>query len=295
MKKILTAIALIFSVILIGASYSFCSDTLAFTGSDRTDLVSLSRSATVEIIQEEASGQFVRLGTGFFIIDTMIVTCFHVATEGKLIQLGTQTLPGIGFIKKLHAVTVDQDTLTLRPLTQTSDEQRLYDFTILLAPPSRRGNRFVLPVVQADEHLIGQEVLFTGFPIGAQVALTHLGFVSGFMREGGYGPNGLNGDVFCIQSSINGCNSGGALLSMRGEVVGIISAKMFFYDSLMKSIDTEISTASQYGHISLMGQDPLQRIREILLFLRVNSNLGIGYAISSRHLLEYCDKNNLYR
>src|SRR5207249_2307669 len=68
--------------------------------------------------------------------------------------------------------------------------------------------------IDKEKQDVGDELVFSGYPLATPGMVTHRGMISGFDPSG---------SVIFIQAAINKGNSGGAVLNMDGHVIGIIS------------------------------------------------------------------------
>ncbi len=82
----------------------------------------------------------------------------------------------------------------------------------------------VLPLGDSDELKTGSQIYAIGNPMGNLYGSMSEGIVSALGREGEDVPNGLA--MIQISAPLNTGNSGGPLLNGRGQVVGIVSAKI---------------------------------------------------------------------
>ena len=69
---------------------------------------------------------------------------------------------------------------------------------------------------ESDAPQVGDEVVFSGYPLATPGMVTHRGMVSGFDDSK---------SLIFVQASINKGNSGGVLLNSQGHVVGIVSMR----------------------------------------------------------------------
>ncbi len=175
---------------------------LAFAGCDPTGLRTLSAStaSTVKITIRMPGGHSA-FGTGIIWDgDGHIVTNDHVATVGDQ-----------------HIVTLASgEQRTARLLARAPDQ----DLALLavdgaLPPPA--------PRTSAASLRPGDNVLAIGNPLGQGIALT-TGTINGFGREVITAPNRHLMGMIETTASLRPGNSGGPLLSCRGEIIGINTA-----------------------------------------------------------------------
>ena len=182
-----------------------------------------------------AEAQRISTGTGFFITaDGYFITCFHVVVNSGKISL--QNLKGEKF--EARAVAVDKSN----------------DLALLKAEP-RAGERFKpLPVAASADVRRGAAIVTMGFPNISQQGIEPKvtdGIVNSF--------SGANNDprVFQISAPVQTGNSGGPLITMDGNVVGVVASKL-----------DAAAMARQTGDIPQ----------------------NVNYAIKSQHVLDMLDK-----
>ncbi len=253
-----------------------------------------SRQACVRILQ---GGQSV--GTGFFLDGRHLATCFHVAADDWTLKVEGGVVKQLAFRwrSELSIQLHDGRVVPVEPLsTPTADDYSpiQHDFAVLrlkaplsaAPPPLALHGASALPPV-------GSRVSFTGFPLRAPVMLTHYGHISG------YGPAN---DFLCIQASVNKGNSGGALVSEAGLVLGIISNREGDLSTELRATRDQMrAMGERMGSISLevdtpTGRRPVNQ-NELLLntldTLEAYISTGIGYARSSRHLSAWLSRHPL--
>ena len=147
----------------------------------------------------EAESRAQRVGTGFFISDNgYLLTCFHVVNNATSIEVGT-----------VHG-------LSSAELVQSDPVK---DVALLKVT----GTFASLPLASTNNVKLGEPVFTIGFPDptlqGWQPKLTR-GEISGLsgMRD--------NPDEYQVSVPVQPGNSGGALVDDKGNVVGIVSAKL---------------------------------------------------------------------
>ena len=149
-------------------------------------------------------GQSVRstvTGSGFILTeDGYVVTNYHVVEQASTITVTTQTEDE--YTAKLvgHDSTADMALLKI-------EAQELPAVTL--------GS--------SSQLIIGDMVVAIGNPLGTLSATQTVGYISGINREVNTDRNVTN--MLQTDAAINSGNSGGPLFNMRGEVVGIITAK----------------------------------------------------------------------
>lgn len=139
--------------------------------------------------------------------------------------------------------------------------------------PERIGNP--LKIVGSDLLEIGNEVFTVGYPyaIGSEKTLT-VGNIAAF-------ENGL----IKINTSVNNGNSGGPLFNLKGEIVGIVNAKLGSLSCFLRTVEQQRPQA----YMVIDGLNPVQVIQQMIREMQRNLNLGIGYAIPSSRIASFCD------
>ena len=174
-------------------------------------------------------------GTGFFITeDGYFITCFHVVVNSGKITL--RNLKGETF--EVRAIAVDKSN----------------DLALLKAEPPANGRFKPLPLAHSNEVRRGAAIVTMGFPNISQQGIEPKvtdGIINSF--------SGANNDqrVFQISAPIQTGNSGGPLITMDGNVVGVVASKL-----------DAAAIARQTGDIPQ----------------------NVNYAIKSQHVLDMLDK-----
>lgn len=239
--------------------------------------LTLSRQACVAVSSTANNSR----GSGFLIGPRHVVTCFHVAAqvtaEKNLVKWSLPTD---------LVVNLDGESIPARCISVPTDSEPdplVRDFAVLeLASPPKGPHTPLRLASGRDTISLGDEVVFSGYPLGVPAMVTHKGFVSGWTDSQ---------EVVCIQAPINKGNSGGALLSQAGEVIGLVSMREGGISQGLAELSDFIATTSAHGSVTLMGVDPLQSIRAITQTLDTYISTGIGYARNISHLRQYLERH----
>lgn len=271
-----------------------CSRSNSGQNAKHSDLIKQSRESCVRV--STVSGN--SYGSGFFVDPNHVVTCCHVIT--KECSFDQNGLVPVHDPNKLNLrwqafsdITVETSSGESIPAkcisvpTSVDPSPLLRDFAVLRleTKPSRRNA--TLPFSQdSSRSEVGDEVYFSGFPLGAPVMLTHKGMLSGISNER---------RLLCIQAPINKGNSGGALLNVQGEVIGIVSNREGGISRELDRIRKQIVDVEQQkkGSVSFFGVNPLASQREIISVLNQYISTGIGYARSTSDVRDYITKRTL--
>ena len=172
--------------------------------------ISAYRKATSALGQ---SGTYRSLGSGFFISgDGYVVSNYHVVEGAEQIQVTTAdaevheaTLVGFDKINDVSLLKIDgQDFPYAKPGSSTSLQ-------------------------------VGDQVVAIGNPLGNLTSTMTVGYVSAKDRI--VDTDGSTINMLQTDAAINSGNSGGPLFNMKGEVVGIITAKFSGLSSSGASIE----------------------------------------------------------
>ena len=252
------------------------------------ELISVLRSGVVRLALFKNSEQ-VGNGSGFLSND-FLVTCSHIIRRYPF-----------------DAVEIsfgDQNSNPITPIRYASDNiygcivneslEDDYDYAILKIDEPEFKDRYQFPIKRIEGEIVGEQVLFFGFPFGSQHLTSHVGYISADFRNDSI-------HVFQIDGSINPGNSGGPLVHIAsGAAIGIVTRTQTGlekdFDDLIQAIKNNVKVLEQSRggvRMTIVGIDPIETTQvtmEILGKLSVNlkrsSNVGIGYAFSSEHVLE---------
>lgn len=241
-------------------------------------VLELSRNSTVMISSRSADSK----GTGFLVGDQHVVTCFHViaaiSIQGQTVNFRIHpdievTLPS--------GETIAADVTSIP--TQADLGPLRHDFAVLKLRTKPAKSTAKLPLASGKTMVkVGDEVVFSGYPLATPGMVTHRGMVSGLDQSG---------SVIFVQAPINKGNSGGALVDAQGQVVGIISMREGGIGKGLTDLSVSIERAAAQGQVQILGVDPLQGTKAIIQTLDRYISTGIGYARSVGFVNEYLAKN----
>ena len=261
----------------------FLSITFIYAG-EHMDIIELSRNSCVKISSKADNS----MGSGFFISDDLIATCFHVIAS--ISQNGKQINWNI--YQDLQITTITGEIINVNCITSPTqkDPSPLFqDFAVLkLTNKPTNLKNYILQFSDKDIKTlkIGSDCYFSGYPLFTPALITHKGMISGVDDSG---------SIICIQGSINKGNSGGALISDDGKVMGIISMREGGISKALEDLTVYIEATAKQGSVHLMGVDPLQAIKETVKTLDTYISTGIGYARNIKFLKEFSYKNQLVK
>lgn len=252
-------------------------------------LISLSRRSCVKIVSKGTS-----LGSGFFIKDDLIVTCFHVIaliqiSEGKVNYRIYDELAAIdetGNLNYLECISVPTDK---------SPEPFINDFAVLKLKNKVDSKRVLN--LSNDQIEVSDKIIFSGYPFGLPTMITHTGEVSGVVKD----------SLIYVQAPVNNGNSGSALLNKNGDIIGIVTFKQAgIGQALEKQLQDIMVIQQTFGKGALqmgviqsadgtksVGFDQIDFAKETISTLHQNLETGIGGARHVRFLKAYLKKNNI--
>jgi S1-C subfamily serine protease len=242
------------------------------------NILELSRTSGVMLVSQSGSSK----GSGALIGNQHVLTCFHVVAA---LSVQGSTL-NWSLYPDLQVVFPSGETIsgTVVSVPTQGDSSPLgQDFAIvkLKTIPAKSVAKLRL-ASDKEALLVGDEVVFSGYPLATPGMVTHRGMVSGFDSSS---------SLIFVQASINKGNSGGALLNKQGHVVGIVSMREGGISQGLNALQVYIDKTSSQGSVQIMGVDPLQATRAIVQTLDNYISTGIGYARSIKFAREYLEKN----
>jgi S1-C subfamily serine protease len=245
-----------------------------------TTSLQLSRSAAVKVISQPDQSS----GSGFFIDDQLVLTCFHVVAsvtvQGNNIRW---TLHPSLKISTPAGELIDATVISLP--TEADASPLIQDFAVLKlkTKPTKRVSKLQI-AAEKELPAVGDDVAFSGYPLATPGLVTHRGMISGHDELF---------DLIFIQAPINKGNSGGGLLNEQGHVVGIISNREGGISQGLQQLQIYIDQKASQGSVQIMGVDSLQVTKAIVQTLDQYISTGIGYARSIKFARDYVNANNL--
>lgn len=220
-------------------------------------------------------------GSGFQFLKPEIVVTNHHVIEGA--QNSKSPI--------ITAVTEKGERVSLELLAWSPKTE--HDYAILRATSKLPDGRHVLQPKVLQPISRGTNVLFGGFPHGIPHLLVHHASVAGRITP----------DIFYLEASVNGGNSGGPIVDVSdGTVIGIVTQRRFLgaadLEALAKSAEqvrSHCQTIAGRGSVQIMGIDFgafSQLMAEGMLLVRetleANANTGIGIGFSITFASQRC-------
>lgn len=251
-----------------------------------------------ELIREVSSGivhlVFVRdrervsSGSGF-------LSGRRLITNSHVIQFGDFDAVAIRFHDSntadlSDAIRLSRDDFLSIVIKESLEEME--DYAVLRADEPEFAGRYNFELGSVEDVVVGQQVVFLGFPFDSLHLTAHVGYVSSKHQT-----KGIN--ILQIDGSVNGGNSGGPLLTIEsGRVAGIVTRKETGlgkqFRELIKSFKSNQELLQQLkdrGTVSFFGLDPIGAFRttqaameQITLNIERSANVGIGYAYSAEYV-----------
>lgn len=162
------------------------------------DILEHVRPGVVTVLTADSKGKNTGLGSGFVVReDGVIVTAWHVvegAASARIKLAGGRLFPVLGLLGK------DKDK----------------DFALLKIDTTSMP---VIPVGDSDQMRQGDKVLTLGSPLGLEQSASE-GIISAVR------PRNKNGALLQITAAISPGNSGGPVLNMNGEAIGVALSRL---------------------------------------------------------------------
>ncbi len=188
-------------------------------------VVSITNKGVAEVMTFFGNYQTESISSGSGIIigendtELLIVTNYHVVADSKELTVVFS-----------HEETADSEDINIAKVKGYDEDKDIAVIAVELDELSdeTRGKIRIATVGNSDEIKLGGGVVAIGNALGYGQSVTH-GIISALNRE--VTMRGVNGGTITnayiqTDAAINSGNSGGALLNMKGELIGINSAKI---------------------------------------------------------------------
>ena len=209
-------------------------------------------SQVKQIVVLNQNAEVLSFGTAFVVGDgTLLLTCSHCInmSNGQRLAL------------------LENDKLIDIPLEVLIDDQQ-NDFALLKTTENLGEG---LNVIDSKDIKVGNEIFTIGFPYQLVTKRT---LTAGYVAS-------LYNNSIRINNSVNNGNSGGPLFDKEGNVIGIVNAKM---GSLSKFLQKVSQKSTDGVSVNFGGIDPIGTMKQMIVEMQQNLNLGIGYAISTNFI-----------
>lgn len=168
---------------------------------EKTHLAVVEISSTATMIANGTENIVSSVGTGFIISeDGYIVSNYHVIEGAETVTINT------GFGQSYDAEVVGYDAENDFSMLKIDDEALPY-----------------INIGSSDAIAIGEQVVAIGYPLSSGSTTLTVGYISAKDRI--ITTDGKTINMLQTDAAINSGNSGGPLLNMQGEVIGITTAK----------------------------------------------------------------------
>lgn len=215
------------------------------------------RESLPVILIADGQNKIVGKGSGFiYQKQDIVVTCAHVVGGAEGVSVNLQ-FPD------------DRETFLPAKVVITDHE---HDIALLKFEPNKSRSPLKLSNDEAKE---GMSVIFSGYPFEFMDLTTHQGIISSIVTD----PTGMKS--YLIDGTVNPGNSGGPLMNLAGEVVGVINATRRNNANLLGRVQS-----MPVGALSLHGID----IVELYGALVDNLQLGVGHAVPSSYIPVHTDE-----
>ncbi len=220
-------------------------------------------------------------GTGFLHSSGNVITAAHVVKDCKTQDLALVTSAG----QVIAVSNVDADTLL--------------DLALIRPRNSIPGQP--LSIASVVPPTIGMQVATWGYPGGYDglTPLLSVGYLAGIQEF--KDPSGASVQRWVVNAAFNGGNSGGPVLSLEnGEIVGVVTSKMSpmpadvaqILEALSKQKSGFMYEATRPDGTKVSFSEG-QLIGEVLLYLRSQVQLVIGYAVSPQDITAFLKARNV--
>lgn len=235
-------------------------------------------------------GERVSSGSGF-LSGKRLITNSHVVRFGNFDAVAIRFHDSCE-LDLSDAIRLSREDLLSMVVKESPKE--LEDYVMLRADEPEFAGRYNFELGSTEDVVVGQQVVFLGFPFDSLHLTAHVGYVSSKHQT-----KGIN--VIQIDGSINGGNSGGPLLNIgTSRVAGIVTRKATGlekqFDELVDTLQRNqqiLKQLSDKGAISFFGLNLMEAFRasqatmeRIARNIERSANVGIGYAYSAEYVAQ---------
>jgi len=200
MSQIIVRACTVFAILLFLRQDSLTQNAASGKGTQQQDITGLVKqdlSSVVLVEVRNVSDKTLKIGSGFIVSsDGRIITNYHVVKGGHSAYV---KLSNGAFFKVDGTIGIDEDA----------------DLAVLKVNGS---NLPVLNFADSDKVAVGETVVAIGSPLGLENSVSN-GIVSGIREESGK-------KWIQTTAAASPGNSGGPLINLSGEVVGVVTRKL---------------------------------------------------------------------
>ena len=224
---------------------------------DCADVVAKIKPSIALVITLDSSNNLLGTGSGFVYGESnTLVTCNHVVKTAASIVL---KFPDATTISAKVVLRDDEHDLALLKFDDTNE-------------------RLPLEPISEKEIREGMPVIFSGYPLSMQDLTTHQGILSAITKDE------VGMTTYLIDGTVNSGNSGCPLMSVAGEVIGVVNAKRRESSNLLSAVER-----LDVGAVALHGIDLVNIYKALIK----NVQLGIGYAVPASFIPEHKNMKEL--
>ena len=176
-----------------------------------TDLVQKVKPSVVTVTVYDKDGKEESLGTGFFVDESHVITCFHVIDGAARAEVKSAS----GGVYKVKGIAGSD---------QITDIARL-----VLEVPATGTKVLTLAKAVPKE---GERIVVVGSPLGLELTVTE-GIVSAVREIPGMGK------VIQLTAAISPGSSGSPVMNLKGEVVGVVTSYLTEGQSLNFAVSSQ--------------------------------------------------------
>jgi S1-C subfamily serine protease len=262
-------------LLMFEAAYVMAQNTIQVSAPVTTDLAGKTATQALASVFRIIDTQTGMGGSGFLHSSGRVITAAHVVASGDTNRL--------------------KIILSTGEVVDVCEAKLNHEWDLALLKPSKKIGCPCLPITKTTEIPVGAQVATWGFPMGYSglIPLLTVGYVSGVDLI--TATSGQRVPRFVINAAFNSGNSGGPLISLDdGSVIGVVSSKLApvppYIISALEALKNQQSGFAFTARTSDGKEKTLtegQVIAEVLTYLRSQTQLVIGYAVSTAHLLEF--------
>ena len=197
----------------------------ANAANDTASVVATAKPAVVTVTTYDAAGKQTGLGTGFFVDDSHVVTCYHVIDGATKAKIKTAT----GKTYQVKGIAASD---------RIADVVRLS-----LASPAKGANSLSLTKSLPKQ---GEKVVVFGSPLGLELTVSD-GIVSAIRDIPGVAK------IIQITAPISPGSSGSPVLNLNGEVVGVVTSYLAEGQNLNFAVASEQVLSLKPSSSALLG------------------------------------------